>query len=76
MALISNNHGRSARLSELPGELILEILQYLTVTRGYLFIPEEEASRREENAQRVAALHGLTLACRRLNSIATPYLYE
>jgi hypothetical protein len=76
MAMISNNHESSAKLSELPAELIMEILQYLTVTRGYLFEPVEEASRQKENAQRVAALHGLTVACRRLNSIATPYLYE
>ncbi|KAJ4353760.1 uncharacterized protein N0V89_005490 [Didymosphaeria variabile] len=66
----------SPKLNELPGELILEILQHLTVVRGYLALPEEEAARKAENAQRIAALHGLSLACRRLNYIATPYLYE
>ncbi|KAK7179444.1 hypothetical protein PSPO01_14527 [Paraphaeosphaeria sporulosa] len=76
MAKLPESSGNSPKLSELPGELILEILQYLTVTRGYFPVPEEETSRQTENAQRIAALHGLTLTCRRLNSIVTPYLYE
>ncbi|KAF2446639.1 hypothetical protein P171DRAFT_430748 [Karstenula rhodostoma CBS 690.94] len=75
MAIRSENPDSSPKLSELPGELILEILQYLAVTRGYL-PPEEEASRQTENAQRITALHGLSLTCRRLNDIVTPYLYE
>lgn len=64
------------KLNELPGELILEILQHLAVIRGYRSGPTEEDARRQENVRRVAALHGLTLTCRRLNDIATPFLYE
>ncbi|KAL1608173.1 hypothetical protein SLS60_003112 [Paraconiothyrium brasiliense] len=76
LQMYSATPSNSPKLDELPGELILEILQYLTVVRGYLATPEEEAARRAENAQRVVALHGMSLACRRFNDIATPYLYE
>ena len=66
----------TANLASLPAELLLEVFQYLTAIRGYLSIPEDEVARQEENAQRTSALYNLTLTCRRLNEISTPFLYS
>ncbi|KAH7087456.1 hypothetical protein FB567DRAFT_346162 [Paraphoma chrysanthemicola] len=62
-------------LSLLPDELLLCIISYLEVVRGFLPDPEAESVRQEHNARTVRALYSMTLTCRKLHAITTPFLY-
>jgi hypothetical protein len=71
----SANDALGPPFGELPDELILLVLSHLEVQRGFILDPALEAERQADNARTVGALHSLTLTCRRLAGIATPYLY-
>lgn len=63
-------------IGELPDELLVAIASHLRVERGFLAEKEAEDDRRCRNAVVVHSLHALTLCCRKLNAIATPFLYQ
>ena len=74
MSIASKTPGTAPNLAQIPTELVLNILQYFTVTRGYAEL-EDEKRRQAENAITVAALCSLARTCRRLNDLVTPFLY-
>jgi hypothetical protein len=63
-------------ISELPDELLVAIASQLQVERGYLPDTTAEEDRCSDNTIIVGSLHALTLCCRKLNAIATPFLYQ
>lgn len=63
-------------IGELPDELLVTIASQLRVERGFLADKEAEEDRRCRNAVIIHSLHALTLCCRKLNAIATPFLYR
>lgn len=63
-------------IGELPDELLVAIASHLRVERGFVAEQEAEDDRRCRNAVVIHTLHTLTLCCRKLNAIATPFLYQ
>ncbi|PVI03102.1 hypothetical protein DM02DRAFT_612471 [Periconia macrospinosa] len=63
-------------LGSLPSEILLTIMDEFVVVRGLMFYPTEELARRKHNRDAVRSLHSLTLTCRKLHGIATPFLYQ
>jgi hypothetical protein len=63
-------------IGELPDEILVAIASQLQVQRGFLAEAEAEEIRRCKNAVIVRSLHALTLCCRKLNAVATPFLYQ
>ncbi|KAF2012443.1 hypothetical protein BU24DRAFT_425105 [Aaosphaeria arxii CBS 175.79] len=61
-------------LDELPVELILEILSYLSPTRGFFVDENVEQARQNENELILKSLHALTVSCRRLYNVVQPIL--
>jgi hypothetical protein len=70
----ANEHG-FCLLAQVPDELLLCIMSHLEVVRGFLPEPEAEARRQKDNVLIMKTLYSLTLTCRRLAAITTPYLY-
>jgi hypothetical protein len=63
-------------IGEVPDELLVAIASQLQVERGYVPDTTAENDRRSSNAITISSLYALTLCCRRLNAIATPFLYQ
>lgn len=63
-------------IGELPDELLVAIVSQIRVERGFLAETAAEKDRRCRNALCVSSLHALTLCCRKLNAVATPFLYQ
>lgn len=63
-------------IGELPDELLVNIVVQLRIERGFLAEEEAERQRLCKNAMVVRSLHALTLSCRKLKAIATPFLYQ
>lgn len=66
----------SSSMDVLPDEVILEILDKFAVIRGVWLQIEEEDARRARNRESLDTLYSLTLTCRRLNHMVTPFLYR
>lgn len=63
-------------IGELPDELLVRIVEQLRVERGFLAGEEAEQNRCYRNAVTVHSIHALTRTCRKLNAVATPFLYQ
>ena len=66
----------TAKLVQLPSEILLEILLYFPVQRGYCPNEKADALRRASNIKSIGILYNIALTCSRLNEVATPLLYS
>lgn len=63
-------------ISQLPDELLLEIIGCLKLIRGFKASLADEQDRQAENTKRVQTLHSLTLSCWRLHAVSQSILYD
>jgi len=70
------NANERCPLDEMPEEILVAVIACLQITRGFLPDPCHEEQRQMENRMVVKSLHSLTMTCRKLARVTTPFLYQ